>query len=502
MELDPNFKAHFPNEVSQEVVDYAKNVIFYDSRYVFINSKGPVQKAYCTHCQKDYYIKGKRLKHNQEWCCDECFSPVVVKSDGMGRKRLFAEAYFVWYEKSQIDSHAIVAMGFHVLRDYQDYQNTQTMFDLVAMYTFEPGHSEMRYKDWYNGNWLKPKNIRSEYSGSMQFKYCDTSYVSIENAVKGTSFQYSTWERYTGIDRREDMVHFFEIAAKYSCIEYLTKMGFQSCVRAKLVGNRTYGAINWNGKTIEKVLRLSKAEIKELKKSTVPLRPDILSCYQVHKKHGLILTFDEARLLGACNYMENVTSHLKVAPLKTLSKYMLKQLKKQPNQAVQVVLSDLRDYWGQARDLGMDLSQEHVLFPNNLHNAHKDTTRRVKVKVDAKLNGLISKRLPELNKYTYADPTLHVRPVTSSIELFDEGKELSHCVGGYASRYALGETDLYVLRYNDLPNQPYYTVEVQKKRVVQCRGYKNKSMTKEVAAFIDAFETRLHKTKGRKAQPA
>jgi len=111
--------------------------------------------------------------------------------------------------------------------------------------------------------------------------------------------------------------------------------------------------------------------------------------------------------------------------------------------------------------------------------------------VDAKLNAWIAARLPRLNRYSCEVGGLLIRPAKSSIELFDEGKALKHCVGRYAESYAKGRTDLYVIRKKEAPDEPFVTVEVIRGQVVQCRGYKNKDMTKEVAALMNAFEKRL-----------
>ena len=61
--------------------------------------------------------------------------------------------------------------------------------------------------------------------------YCSRD--SIKKAVKGTPFQYSTYDSY--IDG--DMVKFFSLYARYPCVEYLTKFGMSELVEAKLIGN-------------------------------------------------------------------------------------------------------------------------------------------------------------------------------------------------------------------------------------------------------------------------
>lgn len=499
MSLDPEFLAHFPKEVSQELVEYVRDIVFYESRYVFVKTVKGIQRGYCSHCEKDYMIDQlQSLKHNETWVCQHCASPVVVKSAGRGRKNLFTDAYVVWYEKSQVDPEIIVAMGLHVTRDYGDYRNVKTMFRKVSMYLFEPGYSEMRTYISWRDEWVKPKKIRSECTGTMQYKSKWVSYDSILAAVKDTPFQYSTWERYTNIFDREDMVHFFDLAAKYPCVEYLTKLGFHKCVESKLKGTRTYGAINWNGKTFDKVIKLSKSELKQLKQENVVADPSTLHTYQTLRKYGFPVSFTKAQMLGCSMYIEEALRLQE--PLDIVTKYVLKQLDRVKNTSfyytASLVLRDLRDYWQEAEELGLDVAKDHIKYPNNLQKAHEDTSRRIKIKVDEKVNEQIKKRLPSLERRSFTQGKLHIRPAASSIELFDEGKALKHCVGRYAKRYAEGDTDIYVIRKNDAPRKSYFTLEIQHNRVIQCRGFRNRNMTKEVAAFIEAFE--LEKLKRRK----
>ncbi|GAA0434566.1 hypothetical protein GCM10008934_25030 [Virgibacillus salarius] len=496
MSLDPEFLAHFPKEVSQELVDYVRDIVFYESRYVFVKTVKGIQRGYCSHCEKDYMIDQLQpLKHNETWTCQHCASPVVVKSAGRGRKNLFTDAYVVWYEKSQVDSQAIVAMGLHVCRDYEDYRNVKTMFRKVSMYLFEPGYSEQRVYIGWRDVWSKLKKIRSESTGLMQYKGTFISHENVATTVQNTPFQYSTWESYKNLYGREDLVHFFALAARYSCIEYLTKIGFRKFIEAKLTGLRTYGTINWNGKTLEKVIRLSKSELKQLKRERVIPRPELLYVYQTLKKHGLSVSFETADLLDDLFIEEAIKLH---EPLDFVTKYALKQRSKSllAYHSTSSIIRDLRDYWQEAEELGLDVTKDHIKYPNNLQKAHEDTSRRIKIKVDEKVNEQIKKRLPSLERHSFTQGRLHIRPAASSIELFDEGKALKHCVGQYAKRYAEGDTDIYVIRKNDAPNKSYFTVEIQQNRVIQCRGFRNCNMTKEVAAFIEAFV--LEKLKRRK----
>jgi hypothetical protein len=165
------------------------------------------------------------------------------------------------------------------------------------------------------------------------------------------------------------------------------------------------------------------------------------------------------------------------------------------------VLTAWRDYLGECGELGVDIEKDSVLFPNNLYDAHTNTSSRIKIKTDASLNIKIAKRLKDLRKYTFEHSGFLLRPVKDSIELFQEGKALHHCVGGYAGRYAAGTTNIFVIRKSSEPDTPFYTMEViiekNVAQITQCYGFKHCNPTPEVKAFVEAFTTNKLLTKKR-----
>ncbi|GAV13256.1 PcfJ domain-containing protein [Paenibacillus sp. NAIST15-1] len=501
------FMAHFPQQISSEIVDYATNVVLLKSRYIFVKRVKGIQFGYCTHC-KENFVTPEMLKHNDSTSCPKCNSECTVKASGISRKRLADFAFFMWYEKSTQNPKAIIARGMHVLRDYSgDYQEVETKYRCNHMYLFEPGNSELY--EWAYGGWTKRKSIISQFETSMIRTACFISQENIKSAVSGTPFQYSTWERYfdRGYYAQTDMVKFFDLAARYPCIEYLTKLGMHGFITTKLDGGQTYGAVNWHGKSIEKVLRLTKAEAKEWLRLSYKGDAESLHSYQHFKKLGLGFSFDQARELsqfsrGAGRYnRERLQPLLKRGSLQRILRYFLKQLDAKRYSSASYVFSDWKDYLGECEELGMDLSSESVVFPNDLRVAHQKTMRSIKIKRDEAVNTRIKQLVKKLgSKYSFTHNGLFVRLAGSSIELFDEGEALSHCVGRYAELYSNGKTTLLVIRRESEPDTPFYTMEVNDGKVLQCRGLKNCSMTPEVKAFVERFiDEKLTKKKRIKA---
>ena len=91
----------------------------------------------------------------------------------------------------------------------------------------------------------------------------------------------------------------------------------------------------------------------------------------------------------------------------------------------------------------------------------------------------------------------------SQEDLNVESSVLGHCVRTYGDKVAEGKTIIYFIRWEEKPDEPYYTLEMRPDgKFIQCRGEHNCSMTPEVEAFKDLvvaeFRIRL-KQKERKA---
>jgi hypothetical protein len=500
---------HFSIEIPTDLETFVKDDALLHSRYLFVQRKGPFQYGYCTHCKAEYMIRSKVLKHNEFWACEKCKSSVEVKSSGRGRAQLKNDCYIIWYGKSLINTNAITATGYLVERDYSgDYREVETTYKAIALYLFEPGRSVMMRRDHYStgifqnrrvhfsADWIFPKKVSSIAFTHMKYKSCSRSVDSIYAAVKNTTFQYSTWGEYM---KDNDLVTFFSLFAKYPCVEYLTKMGLGNIVTERLEGRNPYNAINWRGKTPEKVLGMMKREIKELRSAKIKeTTHTLIATYKWFRDRGVRISFEQAENYGSLvtndYYKTPLNQILTLTSLDKAVRYMENQLKKEPKRhsGGTGFISTWRDYMNECIELGMDLALENVLFPNSLYSEHQKNIRKVKIKNDAAINEKIVRRVKSLKKYSFNHSGFALRPAESSIELFDEGKALSHCVGQYAARYAQGETNLFFIRKESDPDTSFFTLEVADKSgaIIQCRGKNNCNMTKEVKAFLDQFISR------------
>ncbi len=404
----------------------------------------------------------------------------------------------MYYEKSKKNPDAIVARGIYTVRDYRtDYKNVKTQYMEKALYVFEMGGSVMFNRYGYYSDagtmeiyidWYKCKSVHSlygQYHNNAMRVVLACSSERIRKAVTGTPFRFSTWESYY----YDDMVKFFDLYSRYPCIEYLTKLNFEGLVKDKLTGDRTYSAINWNGKDLFKVLRLTKQELNTIKKQNIYVTFFFLKVLQISKKKKWNLSLLEVSDIAHTYehyYFKELQEMLVYGSIKKILAYLNKQASHlNPAQT----LLTWRDYIADCKKLEMDLTNESVLFPRNLYQAHQNTIKQIKIKADKALNKKIRARLKELRrKYYFEYQGLMIRPAESSNELIDEGKALNHCGGTYANSYASGDIVLLLIRKLSEPDKPYYTVEVKGQKVTQARGLKNCDPEKAVKEFVEAFK--------------
>ncbi|MDB5054441.1 MAG: hypothetical protein JWM44_2491 [Bacilli bacterium] len=527
--------SHLPPTMSEEFCDYVNNTALLSSRYLFIQRIGKKQMVFCSHCRNEWE-SATLIKENTGRFCHFCNSHCLTKNLNRGRKKLIDSTYVLWYEKSIINSNALVARGVHVKRDYSgDYRKVDSVFNVRAEYLFIPGNpkgkgkerlgsSRMIRSDWPDYKFREAKSIISELDNSMQAQTFYMSEANIDEAIKGTPFQYSQWKTYFWRRKSDewhgswsfgrvrlkgepgtDMVKYFGLYAKYPCVEYLTKMNLDGLIDEKMEGKQMHKCINWRGESLEKVFRLSKMEIKDMMTSGVEITSSVLHSYRFFKDRGVILTFNQSKKL-----QDITNSDSKNAALLEIGvyfskaiKYVLKQLRRPgANKRYDTggsVLITWRDYLKDCRNLGYDVTKESTLFPNNLDAAHKKTIELVRIEQSEALNSLITKRFNQLKKFTFEANGFLIRPIANMDELFNEGKELKICVGGYAEEYAGEECDLFVIRRTSEPDVPFFTMEIIDNFITQTQGFDHCLPTPEVKHFLEQLvrKKRLNRKQNR-----
>ena len=154
-----------------------------------------------------------------------------------------------------------------------------------------------------------------------------------------------------------------------------------------------------------------------------------------------------------------------------------------------------RDYVEAGQKIGLNLYRDDVLFPADLAEAHDaavaERNRRAQAERDrqraeqkrqeaeerrraeAEAKGYADYRKKLEKKYGWEAGKYRITVPEGKEDIEREGRELKHCVGGYADRHIQGKTVILFMRKISHPATPWLTIEMNGAELVQIHGYRN-----------------------------
>lgn len=302
-------------------------------------------------------------------------------------------------------------------------------------------------------------------------------------------------------------VNYLQLWMKYPQVENLVKQGFSRYVEQAIEKCRTSGGygydshyflsleqtkkyINWNEVKPHRMLGIEKDELWLAKEYSI----ETMRLYIDMKNRGIRLTKQQVGLLEWLHPTEirlffSKPYHGYRVPIVHLLNYLGKQRQAESNRSTNLInLRYLLDYWDSVNKVygKMEVS---LLYPKNLIAAHDNMILRVKEKESAELNEQMKLRWNERKHLSFRDEKmgLMIFPCKTHGDLIEEGKQLKHCVAGYANAHARGDTTICFIRKIAEPEKPFYTLEYKNGEVVQNRGLQNCATTKEVKDFEEEW---------------
>lgn len=170
----------------------------------------------------------------------------------------------------------------------------------------------------------------------------------------------------------------------------------------------------------------------------------------------------------------------------------MEKQKQQSKEEISYLLTTWRDYLEQCERLELDTKNDLILFPRELEKKHDEYTQLIQMIEDEKLDKGIKEQYKKWNDIlTYQSGNLKIEVAGSHKLILEEGKALSHCVGNamYSENMVAGKKLILFLRKNE---KPYYTIEfdVEKLKIIQNRGYRNKDQSKDVIKFVNKWKVK------------
>lgn len=147
------------------------------------------------------------------------------------------------------------------------------------------------------------------------------------------------------------------------------------------------------------------------------------------------------------------------------------------------------DYLKMRNELHHDLSNSVRVNPRNLREEHDKLVIEQNAEKDKKYIAEKEGEYPHIReqykqwckKYEVEFENMHIRPASSAEEIILEGRLQHHCVGrdSYLSKHDTGKSIILLLRHQDKLDEPYVTIEIKDKKIVQWYEAHDKKPNKE-----------------------
>lgn len=242
--------------------------------------------------------------------------------------------------------------------------------------------------------------------------------------------------------------------------------------------------LDWKKKRPAEMLRVNKEELPYfIERAKEDGTARLMVIQQARNKGILIRPGDEDGKMSLSDQLALLENGIKPAKVR---RYLDRQKRRYERDWD---FAYIRDYWRMARQLGMDLNDEDVRWPQNLTGAHDRLSAQQKEMKEKQRREDFEKRYQQLSRFSWEHDGILIRPAHSAKELQKEGKALHHCVGSYAGSMVTGETAIFFIRRAAEPEKSWYTLEFDEQRLdtKQNRGLCNCDRTQEIKDFEAAW---------------
>lgn len=472
--------------------------------YLFYETTDTGRAFYCTCCNKEFSREHlQRTKnyndyeiltasHNESGQCPLCKSICTIKNIKKSKacknlKEYINFAFIIPKSKNQVYILCCVCC-----KDYKFCKTPNITYYVDYIYYITPKNG-MQFKWGYCKNdFYKEDKIKEPFS-----KYGSYSgYGSYE--IIGMDKLKNTFLKYCGIEnyKTDKVCKYLTLYPTHKPFEIMVKLGLYSYVDDVIYSNKeNKRLIDWQATKAQDVFKMSKQDFNELRKLELSVNE-----LKLHKQLNKIekITMSETKQITTQLKYENYTKELlNIANQNKLSvKRTVRYLEKSNKDNFIGTHISWRDYINMAVQLNYDLSQEVVIYPKDLIDAHDQAVEIINLKKaeeDRAKNKELEKQQKSLYKkrqkqYAYQNEQFAIVVPKSVQDIVAEGQALKHCVGGYAERHAKGKLTILFLRDKSKIDSPLYTIEMWDTKLIQVQGYKNETpLTPKAQKFLNEW---------------
>ena len=462
-------------------------------------------------------------KHNEFAVCPKCGRQVQLKEMCRAKDCKSLTEWRRFVAVKPVGANTVYLLCGYAVKNYtgRNY-NTKPKYDISAVYYLTPGYVRVFRKDYdytylgmRDGQFHEPKSIVEPFTRTYAYNisYWDKrgySFIGFDR-LQSTFLKYAPMDlfdkayeqwwysmHYRNPCGESPDVKFLAYSALYSNVERLLKLGFGDFVCSLTEGRPMKRYINWNAPTVQSMFKMRRDEFRVFQKAFYGLGD--FEIYQILRSIKSDIQYNAAKEIYERYHYEAVKRIAKAVKAHKLNltktlHYLEKKTKEEKGARKRLEQKDYEtaalwwtDYLDFAESLKYDLSRGDVLYPKRLKEAHDNASAAVTMQKDKLAFEKYRERYEKLKKkYEWSDGAYQILIPKGINDIVEEGKVLSHCVGGYAERHVNGKTTILFMRLAKEPEKRLVTIEVKGDTICQNYGYKDRRVTEKEKEFIEKW---------------
>lgn len=495
--------------------NWIRKSAFKDNKYIFYKKVGSKVHGLCSACGEK--VEASKAKHNEAGRCPACRAKITYKA--INKAKSYEDTTIVSIMQRMRDGNHVVRYFKAFLKFKENGDDTSSfpneILDRLSnpTMTYWEGSREI-IKVQKNGNTIYEEYEELWHYGRSRYEWRKehkrSSFFNKELLRDSNPFFYkknlkgivkNTKWKYSGLDHLKqdymNITNYIYTWEQYPAIEMLSKLNYRTLLNQVIYRTCCWGGPSGILRMHEKRLGLSKNVLNTAIR--LDLKMEGIEFVSTLEERGRNLTDEQIMWAIKNTHTETFTQVLKWISPQKLINYVEKNTDPVTKRGFTTSSADKnhfvttwRDYLQQCEKLELDTKSNFILFPRNLQEKHEEYTKLIKLMRDEKLDQGIKVQYDKWNELlSYQAGSLRIEVAESHKLILEEGEALRHCVGSsrYSENMVEGRKLILFLRKND---EPYYTIEfdVEKMKVVQNRGLRNKEANNEVKKFVNKWKVK------------
>ncbi len=480
--------------------------------------------GYCTRC-REYVCIPEGTRHGMQGKCTRCGAAATYRS-WRKQKNTECRSRAALLQKCTDGVH-FVYRQFHAcfrtcqdkayvpeVRVWEEYRNIFRIEGAGSIERSRAGYEWGTFRNtgirrWchegtanhggYNHGGMEKKSIL--YTGNLTRLLKDTTfrYVAVAEMIKGTgNRRIDVMEVLKDMQYKFPYEAFWKMGMREFCLERIRRGGERGLARIEL----HEGAKPWE------CLKMTREGMKQAVRVNATDRQ--VRIIQKAAETGTALTDEQVAWIDGHLGAHALLEYLGIQTAHRIIRYLNENLTTGDG-LDNTMLHLWTDYLDMARQMGWDLRDRSVFFPQDAGRAHdeaaaaftiwKDTEDAEKMKAKDKIMRRNAEGIRRI--FRYSDGTYTIRVPECFLDFKHEGNAQHNCVATYYDRTVAGRCIILFIRKRQDPDRPFCTVEIRdtcgRLAIIQNRTAYNRDAPADAVAFMEQAVREAQQEKDRMA---